>query len=157
MQKKKYTRRTINARRLTLKKISWIFGKDLPFWGWYDCETDEIPVVIDNFCKQVWKAFREKSFAQFRKVIIREINHVILHEVLHALSQPANESEEMDMFPRDFNLTMQENLIIVEQKIDMLSLFMAGLIRTNRIACITLICRETLEELEEELEFTFGK
>jgi len=145
MRKRKFNRRT-------LKKISWIFGRDLPFWGWYDCETDEIPVVIDNFVRQTWQAFREKSFHEFRRIVIKEINHLMLHEIIHYISQPATESKDMDMFPEDMSKTTQENLRIIEYKVDLASKLLAGLIRTNKIPCINIIGDSgTLEELEEEL------
>lgn len=140
--------------RKTLKRISWIFRHELPFWGWYDCETDEIPVIIDNFVRQVWEAFSKESFKEFRKLIIREINHLILHEVLHYVTQPATEREEMDMFPKNPKLTVQENLLQIENKIDTAALFLSGLMRTKRIVCIDIWDNNpTLEELEEELDW----
>lgn len=154
MRKRKFSRKT-------LRRIGWIFRSELPFIGWYDIETDEIPIIIDNFAHEIWKAFSVESFVKFREILIREINYVIMHEYLHYVTQPANELEESDVFPSDDSKTPQENMIIIERKIIDASLSLCNLRRTIflpsyhmqwRNGTINLgICKESYEELENEI------
>lgn len=155
MIKRKLSKRLLLKRRV-LKKISWILAEELPFWGWYDCETDEIPLVVDNFVKSVWKAFSEKTFTEFTKVVVDEINYLLLHEMVHHQAQPASETGA-DVFPEDKSKSLQENLRSVERKVDLCAMLLAGKIsRFKGIVIIELKNCESLQDLEKEIYLEFS-
>lgn len=105
-------------RKRFLKEFRYIFSKEITDLAWYRADDDNIEFLLDKMLQNVWQIFTEKTFRAFNAFLTNYLDSILLHELIHSITESADYKDVDLGFRQNPNETVKAFIMRVEYAVD---------------------------------------